>query len=366
MNSRISSRNPEPLNALIHIVSWLLILGFPLLMMERSSSTDFNWLSYFRHLSASLAFGIVFYSNYSLLFPRLFLKNRRREYLFYNVFLIVVVTLLLHFSAEWFRSFSRPFPVMSLPHPHFLGILPPPRWAFFLRDLVMMGVMVGLAAAICMSCEWRKAESARCEAENARAESELKMLRNQLSPHFLLNTLNNIYALINFDAEKAQRAVMELSKLLRHMLYENQRKYVPLQHETDFIRSYVELMRLRLNKEVSVNMDIRIHPERNTQIAPLIFISLIENAFKHGVSPTNSSFISVSIQEDEGGDVTCAIRNSNYPKSEIDKSGSGIGLEQVRRRLELLYSGAYSWEYGVEDDGKVYTSVLTIYNNRKL
>ena len=122
-------------------------------------------------------------------------------------------------------------------------------------------------------------------AERQKTEAELKNLKNQLNPHFLLNTLNNIYALIAFNSDKAQEAVQELSKLLRHVLYDNQQTFVPLEKELDFIRNYVALMRIRLPQQVEVSVNLEVDSGGALQIAPLIFISLIENAFKHGISP---------------------------------------------------------------------------------
>ena len=130
---------------------------------------------------------------------------------------------------------------------------------------------------------------------------------------------------VKLITDKAQLAVLELSKMLRHMLYDNHQKFVPLQSEADFIRTDVELMRLRLARDVEVNVDVRVHPERGIQIAPLLFISLVENAFKHGISPTEPSFVSISLLEEDDC-VCCIIRNSNFPKYGTDKSGSGIGL----------------------------------------
>ena len=187
----------------------------------------------------------------------------------------------------------------------------------------------------------------------------MKNLRNQLNPHFLLNTLNNIYALIAFDTDKAQAAVQELSRLLRHVLYDNQQNFVPLGKEMDFIRNYIELMRIRLSSNVTVETAISIRPDSRTEIAPLIFISLIENAFKHGISPTEPSYIRIHFSESEQ-EVRCEIYNSYHPKNEADKSGSGIGLEQVRKRLELTYPGRYNWEHGVSEDNTEYRSVLVI------
>ena len=127
----------------------------------------------------------------------------------------------------------------------------------------------------------------------------------------------------------------------------------------DFIRNYIELMRIRLSANVRVETKIDVRPDSRTEIAPLIFISLIENAFKHGISPTEPSFIRIHFSESPG-EIHCEITNSYHPKSVADKSGSGIGLEQVRKRLELTYPGRYAWQHGVSEDGKDYKSVLVI------
>ena len=127
----------------------------------------------------------------------------------------------------------------------------------------------------------------------------------------------------------------------------------------DFIRNYIELMRIRLGAHVELKTDIEIPDTCALPIAPLLFISLIENAFKHGISPNQPSYIHIHFWLAEGC-VECEIVNSNFPKSSADKSGSGIGLEQVRRRLELSYAGHYLWQQGVSADGKSYRSHLTI------
>lgn len=136
-----------------------------------------------------------------------------------------------------------------------------------------MGMMIfvaGLGAAIRTSLRWRQAEERLIEAERQKTEAELKNLKNQLNPHFLLNTLNNIYALIAFNSDKAQEAVQELSKLLRHVLYDNQQTFVPLEKELDFIRNYVALMRIRLPQQVEVSVNLEVDSGGALQIAPLI------------------------------------------------------------------------------------------------
>ena len=340
----------RPLEALIHIIGWGIMFGFPFFFVERENG-NINWMAYLRHSAVPLSFMIAFYVNYFLLVPRYLFQSQTKRYITYNILLLCVIGLMLHL---W-RSLT--FDPSFVPQPHRSG--GPPGWLFFVRDMLSLVFTIGLSAAIRMSARWTQAEAARKEAERNRSEAELKNLRNQLNPHFLLNTLNNIYALIAFDTDKAQQAVQELSKLLRYVLYDNQQTYVPLGKETDFIRNYIELMRIRLSSNVQMTTQIDILPDSRTLIAPLIFISLIENAFKHGISPTERSFIHIHLAENET-EVICEISNSNHPKNIMDKSGSGIGLEQVNRRLEILYPGQYTWQKGISEDGKEYRSRLSI------
>lgn len=338
--------------ALTHIIGWGIVFGFPFLMMSRSGF-NITWSGYLRHgCIVPLSFLVIFYLNYCLLIPRYLFSSHIKTYFVLNVVCILVIALGSHFWQEFTIAYN------DIPRPNKRPDAPP-KWIFFLRDVFSMVLTVGLSAAIRMSRRWAANEAARREAEQQRTEAELKNLRSQLNPHFLLNTLNNIYALIAFDADKAQQAVQELSRLLRHVLYDNQQNFVPLDKEMDFIRNYIALMRIRLSSNVTVETHFDIRPESRTEIAPLIFISLIENAFKHGISPTEPSYIRIRFSQTDHR-VSCEITNSYHPKSQADKSGSGIGLEQVRRRLELSYPGRYTWQQGVDPSGKEYRSLLTI------
>ena len=351
---QVSDSHPRIIEVLIHVIGWGIVFGFPFLMMSRSGFT-ITWMDYLRHGSIiPLSFLIVFYVNYFFLIPRYLFEGRVKQYLLANVLLIICIAAGAHLWQEYaFHTYVKDTVEKGGRHKG------PPKWIFILRDIFSMILTIGLSAAIKMSGRWAQIEAARREAEKSRAEAELKNLRNQLNPHFLLNTLNNIYALIAFDTDKAQAAVQELSRLLRHVLYDNQQNFVTFDKEMDFIRNYIELMRIRLSSNVTVETQFDVHPDSRTEIAPLIFISLIENAFKHGISPTESSFIRIYFSESPGK-VHCEITNSYHPKSGADKSGSGIGLEQVRKRLELTYPGRYSWKQGVSEDGKEYKSILVI------
>lgn len=338
---------------LTHIIGWGIVFGFPFLMMSRSGF-NITWMDYLRHGSIiPLSFLIVFYVNYFFLIPRYLFEGRIKQYLLWNVVLIICIATGAHLWQEYsFHNYVKGTGEKG-------GRPGPPKWIFIMRDIFSMILTVGLSAAIKMSGRWVQMDAARREAEKSRTEAELKNLRNQLNPHFLLNTLNNIYALIAFDADKAQAAVQELSRLLRHVLYDNQQNFVSLDKEMDFIRNYIELMRIRLASNVDVETQFDVNPDSRTEIAPLIFISLIENAFKHGISPTEPSFIRIRFSESPG-EVRCEITNSFHPKNQTDKSGSGIGLEQVRKRLELTYPGQYTWQQGESEDGKEYKSELVI------
>ena len=309
----------RPLEILIHIIGWGIMFGFPFFFVERGNG-NINWWAYVRHAAVPLSFMIVFYANYFLLVPRYLFQNQAKRYVVYNIILLCAIGVLLHLWQ------SLTFDPSFAPKPKRAGM--PPGWLFFLRDMLSLVFTIGLSAAIRMSARWTQNEAARKEAEKSRAD-------------------------------KAQQAVQELSKLLRYVLYDNQQTYVPLCKEVDFIRNYIELMRIRLSSNVKMTTQFDIQPDSQTLIAPLIFISLIENAFKHGISPTETSFISIRISE-SNKEVICEIRNSNHPKTMEDKSGSGVGLEQVSRRLEILYPGDYTWSKGISKEGEVYESRLSI------
>ena len=204
------------IEAAIHIIGWGIVFGFPYMMMSRNG-VNLTWGEYLRHGSiVPLTFFIVFYANYLFLIPRYLFGGRTKEYILINILLIAC----LAFGSHLWQEYTfRHQPPGSPDQPFHIG---PPKWLFLLRDAFSMVLTVGLSTAIRLSRRWTQIEDARREAEKSRTEAELKNLRSQLNPHFLLNTLNNIYALIAFDADKAQAAVQELSCLLRHVLYDRQ------------------------------------------------------------------------------------------------------------------------------------------------
>ena len=336
----------------LHVVFWAYMFLSP---MQYMRGTNMSMQEYLMNCMSPLLLMVVFYANYKWLTPHYFVEGRHRYMLLINTVMCIGFSILLHY---W----------MDFTHELFLDTTPFDRTPdtldnilFFVRDLINFTIFATAAACIKLAQQWMWAEKARRDAENAKSQAELMNLRNQINPHFLLNTLNNIYALTAFDTARAQESIQELSKMLRHILYDYQQPTVPLRDETEFIGNYVKLMKIRLPQTVDVTYNVRCSAS-DIEVAPMLFISLVENAFKHGVSPTEPSFIHITIEADKQH-IVCDIDNSNYPKAASDHSGHGIGLQQVARRLELAYYEQYVWEHGPSADGKTYHSHITLTPN---
>ena len=213
--------------------------------------------------------------------------------------------------------------------------------SFLMISLLLCLMAIGFALSI-------RYVMRRQERKQKEVEAELAWLKNQINPHFLFNTLNNISSLAQIDGDETQQAIMQLSDLLRYALYETNKPRVAIGGEVDFMRNYIELMKLRCNEMTTVNSHFSIHNSQ-LEVAPLLFISLIENAFKHGMNSNAPACINISLTEDDGR-LCFVCDNTNNPKPNKDRSGSGIGLENTRRRLDLLYNGHYKWEQTITPD----------------
>ena len=328
------------LEILIHIAIWIVIILLPLMFMNHGRGMSVS--QFMLTTTVPLTFMAVFYIDYLWLTPRYFVTGHRTQFFVINTFIVIVLGIALHL---W-MSLSHDM----LGHNH----REPPlilTIAFVIRDIVNLVIAAAIATLLHLALQWQTAEEARKEAE-------LSNLRSQINPHFLLNTLNNIYALTAINTQKAQEAIQDLSKMLRHMLYDYQRSEIELRDEVEFLKNYIRLMKLRQGPSVEVNTSFHISNEQQ-KVAPMIFISLVENAFKHGVKPAVPCTINITIQANDK-QIVCDIVNSNHPKTSTDRSGHGVGLELVRRRLELAYKGRYEWTHGVNDNQKMYHSTITI------
>jgi LytS/YehU family sensor histidine kinase len=191
-------------------------------------------------------------------------------------------------------------------------------------------------------------EKLQKELEREKLNSELAFLKNQISPHFFFNTLNNIYSLISINAEDSQKAVLKLSKLMRYLLYDSEHGNTKLSNEIDFMNNYIDLMKLRMSHKINLSVSF---PEKydDINIPPLIFIPFIENAFKHGISYREKSFIEISMTTTKES-ISFRCSNSLVKTREGNESGhSGIGLENVNKRLTLLFPGKHEMKINKSD-----------------
>lgn len=366
---------------LLHIAIWVVLFGMPF-FSPRPGHPLHGGEDYTRFVVPLISFFIVFYVNYFLLIKKYLYDRKFVPFIIWNVLLIAAVGIAVHvffqngFPApqDGFRpEFDRGGPgrphgpeggpegVPGRPQGPRPGHGPRPKpWldnlGFFTRNVVIYLGVIGMAVAVRMTERWYKDENKRREMEKAAAETELAALKSQVNPHFLFNTLNNIYSLIQIDQDKAQEAVHDLSGMLRYVLYDSEKPSVALSDETAFLRDYIKLMSMRCSPDVKIDISL---PDSGSdrQIAPLLFIPLVENAFKHGISPNEPSSITVDLHED-GECVVCMVENTAFPKDDNDRSGSGIGIKNLCRRLNMLYPGHHSFEYG--KTGNLYRCLLKI------
>jgi len=185
--------------------------------------------------------------------------------------------------------------------------------------------------------------------EKEKLNSELAFLKNQISPHFFFNTLNNIYSLISINAEDSQKAVLKLSKLMRYLLYESEQGKTMLSSEIDFMNNYIDLMKLRMSEKVKLTVTF---PEKyeDRNIAPLLFVPFIENSFKHGISYREKSFINISMEININSIIFKCVNTVPKGKENNDTDYNGIGLENVRKRLNLLFPGNHDLKISTSDN----------------
>ena len=242
------------------------------------------------------------------------------------------------------------FPIEKYRRPNtFMKHAPFPPFVIrhFIHFLIAI-LMVGFNIAIKLFFKSLRDGELLKELEHQHLQSELQYLKYQINPHFFMNTLNNIHALVDIDAAKAKSTIMELSKLMRYVLYESSNKTIQLAREIQFLENYIALMRLRFTDKVSITMDFPTEIPK-VEIPPLLFISFVENAFKHGVSYQKESFICVLMQPEEDNRFSFRCTNSNGGKT--DEQNHGIGLENVRKRLRILFGNDYTLSI-VEDESK--------------
>ncbi|MHA7944212.1 sensor histidine kinase [Formosa sp. 3Alg 14/1] len=316
-----------------HILIWLVLFSLPY-FLSYGQEQDINRI--IAHYWVPVAFyTMIFYLNYFIVIDKFLFNKKTVQFILINLILIIVfLTLKEQIEAIFFEGLKRKEVGDS-------ANKPPLRMFIYMQMLSYVAPIL-FSIALKTTKRWETAENERKDAANVKLHSELQHLRYQLQPHFFFNSLNNIYSLVDISPEQAKSTIHSLSKLMRYLLYETNIEEVPLSKEIDFMKKYLELMKLRISDKTQV---ISQFPSEVTsiKIAPLLFISLIENAFKHGVSANKDSDIKINMST-EGRTVQFKIENANFPKQTDDKSGSGIGLQNLKKRLDLLYPNKYMFK----------------------
>lgn len=275
------------------------------------------------------------------LFPKYIRTRRVRIYSIIAFVLVIVISVLWSFLIRPHLT-----PEVNIPYLSFL------RWVVcFLMCLTVFFVITSNN----MFAFSFKLEQEREAMEKTKLQLELNLLKYQLNPHFLMNTLNNIHALIEDDRDKAQDAVRMLSKIMRYMYYDTSKERVELSKDLEILHSYFELMKLRYIDGVDFQYNV---PEEipHVKVAPNLFVNIVENAMKHGISYGHASFVHLTLEVDDAH-VICKVRNSKYEHKNAADS-TGFGVKSMRKRLDLLYPEQY--EYKVEETENEYFVELII------
>lgn len=315
------------LDIAVQVLLWAMILFIPFLSVflnERSLGAALRATVFV--LPYVLYFVAIFYANYFWLIPRFLFRKRYWQMVLGNVLVVFVLRFLFGFYVQWMLGDPPTLPPGIKVATDLIGAL-----------IVILFILAATALRV---------QKRNQQLEMEAVVTERERLKNQLNPHFLFNTLNNISSLAAFDPDATQASISRLSDMLRYVLYEGSKPATPIRDEMAFMEDYVELMRLRYADTLKVSL--ALEPVEG-ELPPLLYISLLENAFKHGASSRHACYIRASFGEEEGGWLCFTVANSLLPAEErnASKQAGGVGIENLRRRLCLLYKEAdYSLEVG--------------------
>ena len=317
---------------LLHLSFWWVYISFFLYQITSRHGNDIDWQRVLTTASLQVIFAsIAAYMNYFFFLPRFLV--RRNPWIYFAEFAVPFAALM----------------VIRLMLERYLidGFTGQEDWLYKSRFVVQVCMtnlfIVIFVAMLRFALEWIDLETKKKEVQNEKLTAELNFLKAQINPHFLFNTLNNLYYLAYSKSENTTEVIAKLSQMMRYMIYESNHARVLLTKEIEYMLSYVSLERLRLNNQIPIKFEV-IGTADNLWITPLIFITFLENAFKHGVNNSNpNAWVNISVQL-RGKQCTYVVENSKTTDSKDAGEKSGIGLKNVQRRLELSYPGQHSLE----------------------
>ena len=361
---------------IIYTLMWIALYLSPLMSiymrMSGNPHIDFSWYEILNAWKFITVWLVLFAIHNFLLAPLLIVK--RRTWLYTALVVALLVAAMFTLSAirpshskmrhapqryeccEHDCMCSKMMASKQQPPPMREGgplvMFGPGEVVAFFGGLLLMGMNLGV------KLYFRSQEDADIlsQIEKHALERQLQYLKYQVNPHFLMNTLNNIHALVDIDPERAKTSIVELSKLMRYVLYEGNNKLTSLSREVQFLRNYVQLMSMRYSDNVRISLDVpEILPD--SLLPPLLLVIFVENAFKHGISYRNKSFVEISLKP-QADRLLFSCRNSRPQQKQDENMKGGVGLSNVRRRLDLLFPGNYTLDIKEQED--TYTVYLDI------
>ena len=371
--------NIRIIELIVFVVIWTAVFSMPFFLYRIDNAV--SWSKVYGEWIRMFSFLVLFLLNTLVLVPRLLFQKKYRSYILFALFTTVaMVGLTIAIRMLVVPGQPMYMPPMELGPgmpPMELGPgMPPPMgyqpvtqpeqksvFMLFLDNFIIAVLVVGISTSFKMVSQWLNEENKRKDLEKEQLKTQLALLRHQVSPHFFMNTLNNIHALIDINSEDAKNTIIQLSTMMRYLLYDTAHGQTTLKKEIAFIESYITLMKLRFPENVTVTLTL---PDeiRDIPIPPMLFISFLENAFKHGVSYQVESFVLFKLEQNKGK-LNCVIRNSRFKAKETSEKGySGIGLSNIKKSLELLFGNDYS--LNIHESEKEYEVQLTIpvYDNK--
>jgi len=340
--------NKAPL--VVHFIFWLFLISLCILGIVGSKRAYSGYellvmFGYFGIINVS-----IFYINYTLLIPQL-VKNQKRYGLY--VLSIVLLIIVMGIVKLILASLNSEFILMEVNHTtgqkSFADVA-----TFGIRTIFTSGFFIVVGSLLKFAIDWFDNERIQRDLEREKKDMELQFLKSQLNPHFLFNSLNNIYSLAYQKSDKTADAILKLSEIMRYMIYESNDRWVSLSKEIEYVQSFIELQKLRFKDGASVVLTLNGEID-DQQIVPLILISFVENAFKHGVAndPKDPILISI-IANKKILHFNVQNKKNNSNKDEM----GGVGLNNVERRLQLLYPDRY--KLNIVNSTTHYTSELML------
>lgn len=313
---------------LLHLSFWCVYLSFFFYQIT-SRVREMEWNEAILRSATHVAFNMaVAYLNYFIFLPR-FLEHKKftRYLLEFAIPFILITFVRVHLQRYMVDGYTHEI-------------------EYFYSNMYVVQItattlfVVIFVGLLRFAKDWFELENKKREMENEKLMAELNFLKAQINPHFLFNTLNNLYYLAYTKSDNTTEVIAKLSQMMRYMIYESNHTQVQLSREIEYMQSYVSLERLRLNNQIPIQFKVEGLTE-TVKIAPFILITFLENAFKHGVSGNNpNAWVNLSIAVN-GKECTCVVENSKIQSVTSDGEKSGIGLQNVKRRLELSYPGLH-------------------------